>query len=498
MLTHSNRNSVDDGDDDLFYSIPPTRHVSVATDETPPVSLLSIKSALDSPLPAVGDSKPLPILPVKSCPSRVGWPLPYQHEPEHHRFCAKPMIDHFAKRRSSLSKSGTNGTLSHLDVGTAYIEEPLTIEQLVSSPADPVTTKCWSSTSIGSYLSTIEPHSPNPTRFDDAEAVQRGIKDIVFNIRVYLKNSRHDHCLLGSGQTRSTQAEHQNSQNQSHDLSNNGDRAANEMPESFLVSSNDIAGILDIVISGLRRIHGQDIPSGCFSARPAKDENAKLTTRLDSIVPPPSLLAEPTTTVSSVLPLFSVPQLSSSTWSAVNDNNVVKNRPIQSQAKSNTLYQRGIDAHTGRRSPPLSSEDTEQASDSSESFRFPDNDKINKATRKGMGSTIGPSSRKRTSSAQPQQRTEPTPDTTLDKLRRFSFPSLEDQPPGALPQFHGTYHTKSSKELLLRVQRKRSSQAILKDILAQADSASMKPTCGRNDSSSFLSSLARKSSDKYP
>ncbi|KAK7953802.1 hypothetical protein PG988_014496 [Apiospora saccharicola] len=80
---------------------------------------------------------------------------------------------------------------------------------------------------------------------------------------------------------------------------------SNETVETYLVSTNDIAEILDIVIGGLRALHDKHPSTGCLSTLTPSYTRSRAGTIGKGIFPQCSTFADPATTISSVKSAFS-------------------------------------------------------------------------------------------------------------------------------------------------------------------------------------------------
>lgn len=294
-------------DDDRFYSLPSsqaaTRHASTrAASRRPSGStaadsqLLSLQSALNSAKLSVenndsyshffsrdGLSKAVSMMPTIERLSKEG-----------------PLVSNGGLKRGG-NVPGADHTLS---------EELINTEKLVSSPAPPVTTKCWSSISIGNRSSSCAMRgtraaSLDASYVDNPVAARRAIESIVANIRAYLSDRRHDRCCFRAGRLGENRPTPQvaGARPECDDEAQSPD---DEEIDNYLVSTNDIAGILDIVIAGLRCLHEGRVPTGSLSVFLRKDPNARFSTSSGKIIPPASSVADPATTISSVDPLFSL------------------------------------------------------------------------------------------------------------------------------------------------------------------------------------------------
>ncbi|KAI0386362.1 hypothetical protein F5Y04DRAFT_120972 [Hypomontagnella monticulosa] len=311
-----NRPSVGSMDeDDKFYSAPSSRvasrHVSlVAHDLSEEVNHSTLPSA---PL-AIGRQPRYssPILPpetqtpVQRPTSKPKWPFYFgtrrHHSPKHHHFCPKPIA-----RRFHRTFHGTSDSIPLLqpltnrsDLGSGDY-----IESLISShglPASPIMTGRWSSVHTGN-------HSPRSMRSnsltdspmgDPINITRQGADAIVGNIRAYLSDRRHNDCPSLTG-TLTTATENRRSLLA---LRTGHMRANENSTDSYLVTTNDIAGILDIVIAGIRRIHNNGSAAECLSMLLPKESLLKPIPSIKAIIPGSPTIADPATTINSVQPSF--------------------------------------------------------------------------------------------------------------------------------------------------------------------------------------------------
>ncbi|KAI0163912.1 hypothetical protein GGR57DRAFT_270226 [Xylariaceae sp. FL1272] len=185
--------------------------------------------------------------------------------------------------------------------------EPTTMaDGLLSSPAPPVETRRWSSVFGGVRISdTCDNSQATTAPIQRLSLVTRQeVDDVVSNIRTYLSARRHSDCTfladgkLGNGK-RQSPFEH----GPLCDAGNDND-ASSIAPDQYLVSTSDIAGILDIAIAGLRnpqshvgRLHGRPVVL-------SSDSESKPTLASEHIVPGRPSLADPAVTVLSARPCF--------------------------------------------------------------------------------------------------------------------------------------------------------------------------------------------------
>lgn len=128
--------------------------------------------------------------------------------------------------------------------------------------------------------------------------VQMEIQAIVRKIQTFLAQRHHGNCLLPAHDTSRGVSCGGATGVQSHATTEG------PSPDSFLVSTRDIAGILDIVIAGLRTLHDEHFSGGCLTVLLPTGGHAKPSTASGALIPHCSGLADPATTISSVRSAF--------------------------------------------------------------------------------------------------------------------------------------------------------------------------------------------------
>ncbi|KAI0129608.1 hypothetical protein BJ170DRAFT_681100 [Xylariales sp. AK1849] len=315
--------------EDQFFSAPSSRtgsrHVSThitpdnGPGSDPGLESWTMESASQPNMTTVGNTQPGPVDPTQertASPSKVKWVLPFtghQHEPKHHHLCPKPVIQRYNQSRSSPSKGVPNQELLEFRGNGEGSEGSVRPERLMSSSAPPVTTERWSSIGIGEKRYPAKRPRRSSTlidpeiEIDDPATVRQGIEAIVSSIRAYLSNRRHNDCPSQSSSPGAIDGNERGSKGASAPgVDQHVDQKLDEAVNHYLVSTNDIAGILDIVIAGLRYLRDENLPTGCLSVLLLRDPNARPTTVIKAIIPPATGLADPATTISSVQPFFSI------------------------------------------------------------------------------------------------------------------------------------------------------------------------------------------------
>ncbi|KAI1458751.1 hypothetical protein F4805DRAFT_113189 [Annulohypoxylon moriforme] len=307
------RTSVGSLDDDQFYSAQSSRiasrHASLSAaprnllDETthpampsePLVSICQPGRSVPGSLPEA-QSPP----PIRAPKSR--WAIPFSmrhhHNPKHRHFCPKPL-----GRRIHRTFHGTSDSIPLLQPlrSESGIDSIEFTKPLISSPASPIVHR-WNSVYTRSHSRSDRSSSTDPVDID-----QQGTDAIVSTIRAYLSSRKHNNCSPRINM--STVNENypppklqtvQDALRESH-VGPGGTIA-----DSYLVTTSDIAGILDIVISGIRGIHRGRSAAKCLSMLLPKESLPKPSPNIKAIVPGSPSIADPATTISSVQPSFSV------------------------------------------------------------------------------------------------------------------------------------------------------------------------------------------------
>ncbi|KAI2609922.1 uncharacterized protein GGS25DRAFT_239203 [Hypoxylon fragiforme] len=293
--------------DDNFYSAPSSRvvsrHVSLAMaprelQETSHDTVPPPDSLISASLP--GHSAPIfsgAQSPTLKSASKQRWAIPFtirhQHNPKHHHFCPKPI-----GRRIHRTFHRTSDTVPLVQPIMDKLNEEFSgfTSPMISSPASPLALYTKPSHSKGAYS--------NPSVSID----KQGADAIVCNIRAYLSNKRHVDCSSQTGMLRMDDENKpptlklqkgENTRLQSHNIA--GETAV----DSYLVTTNDIAGILDIVIASLRHVDEGSPAVECLSMMLPKESQPRPKPKLKAIIPGSATIADPATTISSVQPSFS-------------------------------------------------------------------------------------------------------------------------------------------------------------------------------------------------
>ncbi|XXG95555.1 hypothetical protein Hte_001820 [Hypoxylon texense] len=324
----TNRLSVGSLDEDQFYSAPSsriaTRHASLAPrnlQEEPDQEASSSEPLVSVRQPgyAVPAASPENTSPMPKHASRHRWTTSFMtrhhHDPKHHHFCPKPI-----GRRLHRTFHGTSDSLpllqplaNELEPECGEPERSGYTTPIISSPGSSVATKRRNS----GYSGKPSPLSgklqyPADSPLDDVISINKqGTDSIVCNIRAYLSGKKHNDCsqrlgmLANRNENRPLSWRFRTDPN-AHKKSQTRAAAGETIEERYLVTTNDIAGILDIVIAGIRRIHDEGSRAGCLSMLLPQEALLKPTPKVKAIVPKSPTIADPATTISSVQPSFSL------------------------------------------------------------------------------------------------------------------------------------------------------------------------------------------------
>ncbi|KAI1118332.1 hypothetical protein F5Y14DRAFT_447205 [Nemania sp. NC0429] len=229
------------------------------------------------------------------------------------------------------------------------------VDNLVSSPAPAVTTRDWSSpTGREPCLSAchyqgrlpITPRAPL-----EGYVSRQKIDDILCHIHAYLSTSQR----AESSRRHSPTAVNENDLFPAQTRLNDPHLEIPPQPENqYLITTDNIIGILDIVIASVHSPHDDgsqlDYQSFLFPSR----THSRPTLQGRNIIPSVSAPADPATTICSPRPCFSLadgfkePEYSSLTRNSTHKNAETESDKISEyQAIIYDLYNRGIDAHGG-------------------------------------------------------------------------------------------------------------------------------------------------------
>ncbi|KAI1777412.1 hypothetical protein F4818DRAFT_347687 [Hypoxylon cercidicola] len=313
----ANRMSVGSLDEDQFYSARSsqvaTRHASLvprslqeemnqeALSSEPLVSVC--QRAYTVPTPSENPS------PVPNRASKPRWATPFtmrHHDPKHHHFCPKPI-----GRRIHRTFHGTSESLpllqplaNELEVRPSGYTTPI-----IRSPGSSIAMNRQNSVCNGDPSTPSgELQYPANSPLDDLISINKqGTESIVCNIRAYLSGRRHNNCSPQVGMLENRNENQPLSWRFRTDQNSRKTSRAGEVAvDSYLVTTNDIAGILDIVIAGIHRLHDEGSKSRCLSMLLPQEALLKPVPHMKAIIPMSPTIADPATTISSVQPSFSL------------------------------------------------------------------------------------------------------------------------------------------------------------------------------------------------
>ncbi|KAK7966554.1 uncharacterized protein PG986_000831 [Apiospora aurea] len=145
---------------------------------------------------------------------------------------------------------------------------------------------------------------PHPALRSNPAITIEQTESIVKTIEAYLSHRRHDTCdaVPGTGVQTCVPTPRPST------LGPRGADAIGTQPDraidTYLVSTDYIAGILDIVIAGLRPSHDRHLSTGCLSVLLPSHTRARAGTHEKGIFPQCPKSADPATTISSVKSAF--------------------------------------------------------------------------------------------------------------------------------------------------------------------------------------------------
>ncbi|KAK8855704.1 hypothetical protein PGQ11_011616 [Apiospora arundinis] len=171
--------------------------------------------------------------------------------------------------------------------------------QSAKLPPQPVAIRQPSTTEAGD--TSLPPHKrSSPIPIEEIENIVNGIKR-------YLSYRHHGTCNAAPGMNDQTCPPTPRPSMLLPGVTNTigAQPHVHEASDTFLVSTNDIAEILDIVIAGLRTIHDKHLTTGCLTAMLPGRTRSRAGTTKKGIVPQCSKPADPATTISSVKSAFS-------------------------------------------------------------------------------------------------------------------------------------------------------------------------------------------------
>ncbi|KAI1502192.1 hypothetical protein F5X99DRAFT_380191, partial [Biscogniauxia marginata] len=310
------RLSIGSLEDDPFYSAPTSRvgsgHVSIINSHDKLGKKESIRIQPSEPLVMMCQPTDIPTNPTSTLESsdlqcaakskcNIHFLNKQEHNPEHHDI-GTTVINPQKKLKSDSS--------IHDDNPAANGTVPL--DTLTSSPAQAIAARRWSSICLEHQESMPQYSKNSPVLIETplgGPVSRQGVEGILGNICAYLSDKRYDDCPRSIDTVSVSNENHFPSLNFRPDdgIINDGRLKPPTSPiESYLVTTHDIATILDIVITGIRRFPDGNTDIGCQSLMFPREPLVKPNHRTKMMVLPVPTIADPATTISSVQPCFSL------------------------------------------------------------------------------------------------------------------------------------------------------------------------------------------------
>ncbi|KAI1275491.1 hypothetical protein F5Y07DRAFT_400246 [Xylaria sp. FL0933] len=267
-----------------------------------------------------------------------------------------------------------------------------------------------------------------------------------------------------------------------------------EPDEQYLITTDDITGIIDLVIAGVRSIQDDAIQLDCRSRLLPSTTHTRPTLCARNIIPGVSAVADPTTTICSPQPCFSLAndsekfrRLSSTPKTTYNETDNYES--VERRDMVADLYHNGVDAHTCSYDPlPILEEDPQSIPIPPpqvpiEDYQSHNHEYVNEWPsqayeggddyNKRLGRSIGASCHKRIRARNSLTQHQDITDNYSDCLRRHSFVPLSEHTPGYIRS--NIVAEPPWSERLQEGDRgqKRSSRELLQQILDRSNSPSI-------------------------
>ncbi|TGJ88416.1 hypothetical protein E0Z10_g368 [Xylaria hypoxylon] len=229
-----------------------------------------------------------------------------ERSPSHHHFCPTSIRRRFNQTRFR-EQIHLEAALSDEAASTAGSNA--VINKLASSPAPAIMTRRWSS--VTDTEQSLAAHHcqgrlPTVTRAQlDGYVSKQGMDGIVCNVRAFLSARRQSNgsgkpCMTVINENDIPPSSVQTPLDDPHPQ-------MSALPEDqYLVTTDNIAGILDIVIAGIRSIQDDGAQLDYRSLLFSSGAPVKPTLRTQNIIPGVSAVADPATTICSPRPCFSL------------------------------------------------------------------------------------------------------------------------------------------------------------------------------------------------
>ncbi|KAI0425906.1 hypothetical protein F5Y09DRAFT_351794 [Xylaria sp. FL1042] len=338
-----------------------------------------------------------------------------------------------------------------LDKGSPAVSS--NVDKLPASPVPIITTRRSSSiTGREQGLSTCHDQGrlpPVPRTESHGHVKTQGIDGILCNVRAFLAARRQ---CAGSGNPATTVTNENNTPLSS--LQTAPYKPHLQIPaepdDQYLITTDDIIGVIDIVIAGVRGIRDDETQLDCRSLLFPSGTHAKPTLCTQNIMPGVSAVADPATTICSPRPCFSLANDSEkfghlSSTPKTTYNEMENNESVQRREMVADLYHDGVDAHTCIYNPlPILEEDPSSKLTPSPSAQFGDfqsdiheydNEWPSEACEGGYdltkkpGRSIGVACHKRIRARSSLDQRQDITENLLDRLRRYSFVPLSEHLP---------------------------------------------------------------------
>ncbi|KAH9907536.1 hypothetical protein F4778DRAFT_545300 [Xylariomycetidae sp. FL2044] len=311
----SDRISIGSLEDDQFYSAPTSRVASRHVSVVPPTHSLEDEKNSNArpsePLVSVchpdSESEPLRSMPSQESPG--AGPLNSKSDAHNgtegagiHMPDPQPISRH---RKNERLKSKVNQILAEKSLNSTVKSTPAGIAATPRNPIcsytpSSITARRWSSIYMDHDRSLPDNGIAQPYRSSQIPGStamhEHEIDGIVRNIRAYLSGRRHE-CLahtLGENQVPPSRGRPDDGPTQ-----NTRVRPLGREKDSYLVTTNDIAGILDIVMSGIGGMQNDGLALPCLSVLLPKEPATKPWPHRKAIYPAVSVIADPATTIDS-------------------------------------------------------------------------------------------------------------------------------------------------------------------------------------------------------
>ncbi|CAJ2504826.1 Uu.00g122200.m01.CDS01 [Anthostomella pinea] len=252
---------------------------------------------------------------------KTGWAMSFftrnEHVPKHHHVCPKAFTGQVGTGNSQEPRSPLLGAPAEDENAISSSLAP-SLDHVISA-VPVVAARRWSLVDLDDQA----PSSPKVAPLNMEPGLDRqGVEGILSNIRANLSDKRHNDCPQRTSIARASNENRVPSPRASSDLdttNNDRPRQPASLTDSYLVTTTDIAGILDIVIAGIRNTHVESSSAACLSLLLPRETQSK--PKIKAIVPGRPNIVDPVTTFSSVQPSFSLTGCSESATETLDRDN---------------------------------------------------------------------------------------------------------------------------------------------------------------------------------